>query len=65
MMADFEEFGKPCMTNLPRELGISIFKRILSTPRLDYAKIKEEAEKLEKRMLELRRQEDEQRNSTE
>ena len=64
-MADFERFGKPVMTNLPRELGISIIRRILSTPPLDYAKLKEEAEKIEKHMLELRRQEDAQRNSAE
>jgi hypothetical protein len=62
-MAEFEGFGKPVMTNLPRELGNSIIRRILSTPRLDYAKLKEEAEKIEKQMLELRRQEDAQRNS--
>lgn len=63
-MAEFEGFGIPCMTNLPRELGISIMKKILNTPRPDYAKMKEEAEKLEKKMLLARQQEDAQRNSS-
>ena len=62
-MAEFERFGKPIMTNLPRELGTSIFNKILSTPRPDFEKMREKAERLEKKMLELRLREDEQRDS--
>ncbi|MBQ4514770.1 MAG: hypothetical protein II969_17385 [Anaerolineaceae bacterium] len=62
-MAEYMEFGKPCMTNLPYDLGVKIFEQILSTPRPDYDKLHEEARRLEKEMIRIRDLEDAQRNS--
>ncbi|MBQ6240530.1 MAG: hypothetical protein IJK56_09300 [Firmicutes bacterium] len=62
-MAYSTRFGKPNMTNLPSELGTAIFKQILSTPRPDYAKMQEEAIKLEKEMVKVREREDAQRTA--
>lgn len=62
-MATPTRFGKPCMTNLPKELGIAIFKQILSTPKPDYEKIDAEAKALEKKILEARQKRNAQGNS--
>jgi hypothetical protein len=51
------------MTNLPKELGIAIFKQILSTPKPDYEKIDAEAKALEKKILEARQKRNAQGNS--
>lgn len=64
-MATPTRFGKPNMTNLPSDLGIAIFKQILSTPRYDYEGRRAKAKELEKKMLETRLKEDAQRNSAE
>ena len=64
-MATPVRYGKPSMTNLPKELGIAIFKQILSTPKPDYEKIGADAKALEKKMLEVRLREHAQRNSAE
>ena len=57
-MAYSTRFGKPVMTNLPTDLGIGIFKQILSTPKPDYAKMQEEAARLEREMVKVREKED-------
>ncbi len=57
-MAYSTRFGKPNMTNLPSELGAAIFRQILNTPRPDYAKMQEEAARLEREMVKVREKED-------
>ena len=39
-MADAIRYGKPSLTNLPKDLGKAIFKKILATPAPDRAKMK-------------------------
>ena len=46
-MATTTEFGKPNMTNLPKDLGTRIFRTILSTPAPDWDKMEREADELE------------------
>lgn len=54
-MATLERYAKPNMTNLPKE----IFDEIINTPRMDYKKMKEEADRLEKQMIkEMEKHED-------
>ncbi len=50
-MATTTEFGKPNMTNLPKDLGTRIFRTILSTPAPDWDKMEQEADELERQML--------------
>ena len=38
-MASTSRYGKPNMTNLPKDLGVRIFKTILATPTPDFKKI--------------------------
>ncbi|MBR1598058.1 MAG: hypothetical protein IJ661_03980 [Lachnospiraceae bacterium] len=57
-MAYSTRYGKPSMTNLPPDLGKAIFEQILSTPAPDHEKLRKEAHELEKKMLEIRREED-------
>jgi hypothetical protein len=56
-MAYSTRYGKPNMTNLPSDLGIAIFKEILETPKPDYSKLQEDAARLEKEMIEIRKRE--------
>ena len=53
------------MTNLPTELGVGIFKQILNTPKPDYAKMQEEAVRLEREMVKVREKEDAKRSAAE
>ena len=62
-MAESKRYGKPCMTNLPTELGRAIFKQILSTPRPDYDAMEAEVRQLEKEIIEARERENAQRTS--
>ena len=64
-MGEEIRYGKPCMTNLPADLGRKIFDEILSSPLPDLSKIKIENEILVKNMVAERDREDAQRNSTE
>ena len=57
-MANTIRYGKPRMTNLPSELGVRIFKQILSTPAPDRAKMKAESKKLLDEMVKARDMED-------
>lgn len=61
-MAETMEFGKPCMTNLPYDLGVKIFEQILNTPKPDYEKIHKEARRIEKEIVRIRKEENAQRN---
>ena len=45
------KFVKPNMTGLPKDLGMRIFRTILSTPAPDWEKMKQEADELERQML--------------
>lgn len=55
-MAVTTKYGKPNMTGLPKELGVSIFKTILSTPKPNFEKLHHESMELERQMeLELDR----------
>lgn len=64
-MAESIRYGKPCMTNLPPELGRAIFKQMLSTPKPDRNAIEKRVSELEKYNLEVRRRENAQRPSAE
>lgn len=57
-MADAIRYGKPSLTNLPKDLGKAIFKKILATPAPDRAKMKAESEALLKEMIQERERED-------
>jgi len=50
---DSRRYGKPCMTNLPPDLGKSIFKHILNTPPVDDEKMKAESARLTAEMLKI------------
>ena len=50
-MTPTTKFGKPNMTNLPKDLGVRIFKTILSTPAPDFQKLHEESVELERQMM--------------
>lgn len=47
-VATTKRYVKPCMTDLPKE----IFEEIIHAPRMDYKKMKEEADLLEQNMME-------------
>ena len=51
-------YGKPCMTNLPPDLGKEIFRQIRSSPRPDLEKMRAESARLLKAMLEDREREE-------
>ncbi len=64
-MADTIRYGKPCMTNLPPELGRAIFKQMLNTPKPDRDAIEKRIRQLEKENLDVRKRENAQRSATE
>ena len=47
-------YGKPNMTGLPKDLGMQIFKTILSTPAPDFEKMHQESLELMHQMKEER-----------
>lgn len=49
-MATTTRYGKPNMTGLPKELGVQIFKTILSTPAPDFEKMHQESMELMRQM---------------
>ena len=51
-------YGKPCMTNLPPDLGMEIFTQIMNSPRPDLEKMRAESARLLKAMLEDREREE-------
>ena len=62
-MARSKRYGKPMMTNLPTDLGREIFRQILSTPTPDYDRLHQEAQRVEKAIVDARRREEEQGNT--
>jgi len=50
-------YWKPCMTNLPHDLGKEIFEAIRSAPAPDHAKMREESERIVREMLKERERE--------
>ena len=56
-------YGKPCMTNLPPELGRAIFNQILNTPKPDYDAMEKKARALEKEMIRIMEQTDAEREA--
>lgn len=62
-MADTIRYTKPCMTNLPPELGRAVIKQMLNTPKPDREAIEKRVRRLEKENLEIRKREDAQRFS--
>ncbi len=56
-MADTVRYGKPCMTNLPPELGRAIIKEMLNTPKPDRDVIEKRIREPEKENLEVRKRE--------
>ena len=53
-MNTYQKYGKPNLTNMPKEIGIKIFKEILNSPVPDRKKLMEEADELEKKMKDER-----------
>ncbi len=53
-MAESTRYAKPCMTNLPPELGRAIFKQMLNSPKPDEDEIEAKVRKLEKQMIAAR-----------
>ena len=43
---DSKKYGRPCMTDLPPELGRAIITQMLNTPPVDDEKMKAEADRL-------------------
>ncbi len=64
-MAESTRYGKPCMTNLPPELGRAIFNQMLNSPKADEDAIEAKVRKLEKKMIAARKRENAQRPSAE
>ena len=62
-MARPNRYGKPAMTNLPADLGREIFRQILGTSAPDYDRLHQEAQRVEKAIVDARRKEDEQGNT--
>ena len=54
-MATAQQYSKPCMTNMPRDVGTQIFKEILSSSPPDPVKMNRELERYEKRLSEERK----------
>ena len=50
-------YRKPCLTNLPTDLGQEIFAKILSSPPQDRKQMREEANRLLTSMLAARERE--------
>lgn len=63
-MANMTRYGKPSLTNLPTDLGKTIFKQIMNTPAPDRAKMKAESDQLLKQMIKDREREDAEGNTS-
>lgn len=62
-MADILEYTKPNMTNIPKELGVAIFKQIMGSTVPDREKMRSESQRLVKENVEVRKTEIAKRNS--
>ena len=54
-MTTSQRYPKPCMTNMPRDVGLQVFKEILSSSPPDPVKMKRELDEFERRIEEERR----------
>ena len=54
-MTTSQRYPKPCMTNMPRDVGLQIFNEILSSSPPDPVKMKSELDEFERRIEEERR----------
>ncbi len=63
-MAEVSRYNKPSMTNLPRDLGVAIFKQILNSPAPDREKMRTESRRLVKENVKVREKEIAQGNIT-
>ena len=64
-MAEISRYRKPSMTDLPQELGVAIFKQIMSAPAPDREKMRTESQRLVRENVKVREREIAQRNSAE
>lgn len=55
-MANTVRYGKPKMTDLPKDLGRSIIKTIMNTPASDSKKTQEKANEIEARIVAARKE---------
>lgn len=55
-MAEISRYNKPSMTNLPRDLGMAIFKQI-SSPAPDREKMRAESRRLVQENVNIRQRE--------
>ena len=46
-------YGKPCMTNLPPELGRRIFDYILHAPSFDYTQLKRDCARINRQLAKI------------
>lgn len=64
-MAEVSRFGKPNMTNLPPDLGVAIFRQIMTSPAPDREKMRRESQRLVRENVKVRKREIAQRDSAE
>ena len=50
-MTTLQRYPKPCMTNMPRDVGLQVFREILSSSPPDPVKMKMELDEFEMRIL--------------
>ena len=62
-MAEVSRFGKPNMTNLPPDLGVAIFRQIMTSPAPDREKMRRESQRLVRENVKVRKREITQRDS--
>ncbi|MBQ7068814.1 MAG: DUF4160 domain-containing protein [Synergistaceae bacterium] len=55
---DSKKYGRPCMTDLPPELGRAIITQMLNTPPVDWEKMKAESARLSAEFLKMRQEEE-------
>ncbi len=56
-MSEEIKYRKPNMTDLPKELGIRIFRQILNSPAPDRGKMRAESRRLTEENLKVRKKE--------
>ena len=56
-MAEVSRFGKPNMTNLPPDLGVAIFRQIMTSPAPDREKMRRESQRLVRENVKVRKRE--------
>ena len=62
-MAEVSRVGKPNMTNLPPDLGVAIFRQIMTSPAPDREKMRRESQRLVRENVKVRKREIAQRDS--